>query len=75
MEYYIIYDYNGKNKLDLVYANSYEKDDYKLASRRSFEEEHEASRYAIDLAEEHNLEYIGPKFDEYNNLIKHDFLD
>jgi len=70
--YYIIYPRADKDKLDVIQCYDYEKDEYSLASRLSYADEHEAITHAMELAKEFSKTYVGtlPNGDVY-----HEYLD
>jgi len=62
MPYFIIFPSGDRTKISVVeITNSlrYELSDYAVASRREFLDKPSSITYAIGLAREHNLTYVG----------------
>jgi hypothetical protein len=69
----VIYPKGDRSKLDVAWVIDYEEDQWAIASRRSFGDDYETARtYAIELANEHNLQYVGENPD---GSKRHDYLD
>lgn len=75
LSHYIIYPNDQKNTLDVVCTNSWEADDYRLASRREFCDLADAVEYAKELAEKNGLRYVGSETEEDGTQMKHSYLD
>ena len=71
MVYIIIFPKGNKEQIDICQTFDYEIDDYALASRRHYTDEDECIKYAMGLAEKHDLRYVGKR--RANCL--HDYLD
>jgi hypothetical protein len=72
--YIIIYPGGDKTKLYVTSCFSYEKDEYDIASRRTFREgdEEELISYTKSLAEKHGLEC---EFPSWMGVDIHEYLD
>jgi hypothetical protein len=69
----VIYPQGDRSKLDVAWVRDYEADQWAIASSRSFGESYEdARRYAIELAAQHGLQYVGENPD---GSKRHDYLD
>lgn len=66
--YFIVYNPKDHNELRLAIAWDYEKDDYHLAARESFDRASLAVEYARDLATRHGKTFIAHGY-------THDYLD
>lgn len=55
----VIYPNGNRNCLDIAQVRDYEKSDWDLASRREFDDKQECKEYMIELADCHNLRYVG----------------
>lgn len=57
--YHVIFPRGNRKLLDVAYVRDYEKADWALASRRSFETEEEAKEYMRELSEKHDIPCVG----------------
>lgn len=68
MAFHIIYPCGDRTRLKVAEFDSYEIDDYAIASRHTFECFDVASAHAQVLAKTHNLTYVRHELDEPDYL-------
>jgi hypothetical protein len=67
-QFRVVYPGGDRTKLAVADIWSYEADEYALASRKIFYDEHAANKYARKLAHDNKLKFEGGAAD-------HDYLD
>ena len=60
LDYMVIYPRGNRSKLAVAQVRDYEREEWALASRRTFGDDREAAvEYMIELADRHGLSYEG----------------
>ncbi len=62
LSWMVIYPRGDRSRLSIAQVRDYEKDEWALASRQTFEEENDARDYMIKLATANGLPYKGQTF-------------